>query len=308
MIIIHLWGGLGNQMFQYAFYQKMRKIYDQKDTDIRFYYVNPKKLDHKSHWYVNVEYELDYAFDIHVPMASTGYVAKYSNYYPATRKKAWLYGRLFDMRSRVFGDKPSYIAPDDPTGYYPEVFELSPLHSWYLRGWWLNERYFQDIRDEVIDSFKFQIRDHRNDDLIREMESTNSVSIHLRNFEGSKVTSEYERMTNYLGRDYYEKAVDIIKSKVSNPKFYVFSNNPDWAKEVFEGLVDYRLVDHNKGRDSYLDMLLMSKCKHNVISNGTFGFWGAYLNRNPEKIVIASKKPHLKTERHNFICEGWIEI
>lgn len=308
MIIIQLWGGLGNQMFQYAFYLKMRKIYDKKDTDVCFYVMDPKNPDNKKQDFLVFPNELTEAFGIEIPQKSTSYAAKFSNFYPRSRKDAWLYSKLFDVRSRVFGDKASYIAPDDPTGYYPEVFELSPLHSWFLRGWWLNAKYFEDVKDEVIASFKFKIQDEKNNALIHKIEQENAVSIHLRNWKEYLISEEREKNTNYLGRDYYAKAIEIIKSKVKNPVFYVFTNDAIWAKEQIDGLVDYQLVDHNVGKKSYLDMMLMSKCKHNIISNGTFGFWGAYLNQNPDKIVIASKKTHLRTERHNFSCEGWIDI
>lgn len=306
MIIIQFWGGLGNQMFEYAFYLKMRKIYDKVDTDVFFYAVDPNKPDRKSQAFMMFPDELKDAFGIEIPKIKTTYVAKYSNFYPGARKGAWFFSKIFDLRSMIFGDKPSYISPDDPTGYYPGLYELSPLRSWYLRSFWLNEKYFSDIQDEVKASFRFKNTDPRNTALIEKMQNENSVSIHVRNWKAHEVGQE--DIAIYLQRDYYEKAIEIIKSKVENPVFYVFTNDANWAKERVDGLVEYQLVDHNTGKNSHLDMLLMSKCKHNIISNSTFGFWGAYLNENPDKIVISSKYPHTVEERHPFSCDDWIHI
>lgn len=291
MIIIQFWFGLGNQMFEYAFYKKMCKIYDRSRV--------------VAHWQSGGDhygYELEKAFNIHLPFATPNQVAKSSNFYPTNGKKYWLYSRLFNMRSRVFGDKASFIRQDDYTEYYPEVFELSPLRSYFLRGTWENELYFQDIKQEVVSSFVFQNIDAQNEKLAREMSETQSVAIHLR--RGSYVTDGM----NLVGADFYVKAIEIMKGKIPDAKFYIFSDDYNAARRIFDGLAEYQLIDHNKGTDSYLDMMLMSKCKHNIIANSTFSFWGAYLNQNPDKIVIGPTTTVVKEFRNCFTCEGWIKL
>ncbi len=115
--------------------------------------------------------------------------------------------------------------------------------------------------------------------------------------------------------DYYQKAVSYIKEHVSSPKFYVFTDNPSWVKDNFK-YFDYVLVDHNPviGFGNHFDMQLMSCCKHNIIANSTYSWWGAYLNSNKEKIVIGptywfNKNMEIYRELQNVtLCKNWIAL
>ena len=100
-----------------------------------------------------------------------------------------------------------------------------------------------------------------------------------------------------------------MDTQIKNPKFFVFSNDHDFCRKLFDGRIKYEIVDGNIEKDSFRDMQLMSNCKHNIIANSTFSFWGAYLNKNPEKIVIAPNLGVGVTE-HNvpFACPEWIKI
>ena len=290
MIIIQFNGGLGDQMFEYAFYKKMCKVYDRNHV--------------VAHWRSGLDqygFELERVFNIHLPFARPGQVAKDSNFYPKNGKHYWFYSRLFNMRSRVFGDKASFIKLDDNTEYYPELFELSPLRSHYIVGTCVNELYFRDIKDELLSSFTFQNIDAQNAELAKKLSETQSVAIHVRNY--------VDKYINVLGRDFYTKAIEIMKERVPNAKFYVFSDNHDKAQRILGGLVEYRPIDLNRGTNSYLDMMLMSKCRHNIIANSTFSFWAAYLNRNPDKIVIGpSTSGFIMDHKNCFSCEGWLKL
>lgn len=291
MIILQFCFGLGNQMFQYGLYKKLCKVYDRNRV--------------AAHWQSGGDhygYELEKVFNIHIPFASPNQVAKNSNFYPENGRKYWFYSRLFNLRSHVFGDKASFIRQDEDSGYYPEIFELSPLRSYFLKGVWLNELYFRDIKEELIPDFVFQNVDTRNEKLAKGMSETQSVAIHLR--RGSYAADGF----NLLGLDYYAKAIEIIKEKVPDAKFYVFSDDPKEARGIFDGLIEYQLIDHNKGPGSCMDMMLMSKCRHNIIANSTFSFWGAYLNQNPDKIVIGPSITAIKHVRNCYTCEGWIKL
>ena len=114
--------------------------------------------------------------------------------------------------------------------------------------------------------------------------------------------------------EYYRKAMDYIRERVDNPKFYVFADNPSWVKEHFKGL-DYTLVEGNppSGWGSHFDMQLMSCCKHNIISNSTYSWWGAFLNKNPEKMVILphqwfNPKSCEESTSEKVQCEGWVAL
>lgn len=137
--------------------------------------------------------------------------------------------------------------------------------------------------------------------------------------------------------DYYEKAIEKIKQEVVNPVFYFFSDDVEWCRKNIGDMVglvsekhqqgrgagdEGNFIDHNKGADSYKDLLLMASCKHNIIANSTFSWWGAWLNSNPEKRVIApeqwfrtnyleKKEPVYSSRYYNtkdLIPESWVKL
>ena len=114
--------------------------------------------------------------------------------------------------------------------------------------------------------------------------------------------------------DYYRNAVDYMKKNVDSPKFFVFADNPQWVKENFSWL-DYTLVDWNPsaGPGSHLDMQLMSLCHHNIISNSTYSWWSAFLNENPDKVVVLPRQwfnPSSceQSTSEPVQCPGWIAL
>lgn len=138
------------------------------------------------------------------------------------------------------------------------------------------------------------------------MLSENSVAIHVR--KGADYQSKQNRK-NTCTIDYYRLAIDYIRMHVQNPVFYVFTDNKDWVIENFTDL-DYTLCDWNptSGKQNYLDMQLMSCAKHNVIANSTYSWWGAWLNENSDKIVIAPKRWFNKIVTPDILPEQWIKI
>ena len=114
--------------------------------------------------------------------------------------------------------------------------------------------------------------------------------------------------------EYYQKAIAKIKELVDHPIFFVFTDNPQWVKDNFKG-IDYRLVEDNPadGWGSHFDMQLMSLCKHNIISNSTYSWWGAFLNGNNNKIVVSPEvwfNPDSCEEytSDKLLCKNWIAL
>ena len=117
----------------------------------------------------------------------------------------------------------------------------------------------------------------------KELENVESVSIHIR-------CGDYFSHSRYCvcNDSYYKEAIQKISSYVKAPYFYVFSDDKEWSRNFMSKLgVPFKLVSWNNGLMSYQDMFLMSKCKHNIIANSTFSWWGAWLNNTPHKVVIA---------------------
>ena len=132
------------------------------------------------------------------------------------------------------------------------------------------------------------------------MQSCNSVSIHIRR-------GDYLNIPNYCVCDegYYRHAIKHICENVDKPVFYVFSNEPDWCESFMQQFgVVFKIINWNQRGDSYQDMYLMTQCKHNIIANSTFSWWGAWLNSQSDKIVV-TPRAWFKNNNYNINCPGW---
>lgn len=272
---ILLQGGLANQMFQYAFYLSLRQARGDR------YVLNSSIY---GLWRIHNGYELRTVFGID---------DKLVRYRSALGRKWMRY---------LFLHEPHWAVCKDP-GYV--VYEKA-YHSRkkYLLGYWLNAGYFSPIADTVRQAFVFQDIDDANLGIASEMHCVNSVSIHVRRGDYLKHSGHFCT----CGMDYYHEAVDYIKARVSDPVFFVFSDDVEWCRMNFPSLgVDFRIITCNKGKDSYKDMYLMTQCSHNIIANSTFSWWGAWLNENPDKIVIAPDRWFADID-NNISPDGWIRL
>lgn len=105
---------------------------------------------------------------------------------------------------------------------------------------------------------------------------------------------------------YYRRAIEMIEAKVANPFYFIFSDDTEYAKHLFASLENKEIVTGNTGANSYLDMYLMSKCKHNIMANSTFSYWPALLNENQNKVII---RPKMQTpDREAWEAKGIIKI
>ena len=150
--------------------------------------------------------------------------------------------------------------------------------SLYHQSYWN----FHDAVPQLQERLKFKPFTNKNNiELAKKMQSENSVSIHIR--LGDYVAQKYPLL---IYSNYYENAINYILKHVTNPVFYVFTNDPQFVQQKFKPNVPYTLVTGNNGSKSFRDMQLMSLCKHNIIANSSFSWWGALLNTNENKIVI----------------------
>lgn len=293
MIIVAIFGGLGSQMDQYSFSLALKKHYP--DTIFKFSLCNIMKPDHNG-------YELGRIFGIHPEEASLSELLQLSEIVPYGVRCYKIHSIINTIRSRFWGKKTSWILPDDPSAYYKEVFELNPLKDYLFFGNWANEKYREDINDDIFDAFTFpQIEDEQNLIIRDKIESSNSVSIHVR--RGDYANYGYPM----LSLNYYKKAVDIVKEKNKDAKFFIFSNDVKYVKENFDFLENYEIVDVNSGANSFRDMQLMSLCKHNIIANSTFSYWGARLNKN-ENATVVCPRYHVPICKHTAAMPNWVVL
>lgn len=281
MIIIRFHGGLGNQMFQYSFFQYMKKRYgDLLKADITWFDRNYK--EHQG-------YELEKVFGIRLPVATYEEIAEvhehYPKYYPCALLR-YLSRRRAAQKNRKRDTSQNHIYDFGDTQYrYNKIFEnLDVEKDWYIEGVFCSDAYLNYCEEQIKQDFSFK-KPLQGDNVgtVLRMKQENSVAIHVR--RGDYVGNVFD----IVGVDYYEAAVEKIRESVQNPQFYVFSDDMDYVKENFSFLDKY-VPMHNRGADSYLDMQLISCCKHAVIANSSFSYWGALLGECSDSIIIAPKK------------------
>jgi hypothetical protein len=155
----------------------------------------------------------------------------------------------------------------------------------YLHGYWQSEKYFADIEAQLRQDFAFPALTGRNVEFASELESELSISLHVRRGDYLNLAAH-----TVCSQEYYQAAVKEMIRKVSgDPRIYVFSDDPEWARQNLKFSVPTQVVDHNSGAADFEDMRLMSLCKHNIIANSSFSWWAAWLNANADKNVIAPK-------------------
>ena len=192
----------------------------------------------------------------------------------------------------------------------PEILNLTD--NKYLEGTWQSERYFNDIERIIKNDFTVKTPQIGKDlKLGQIIKSTNSVSIHVR--RGDYISNpKTNKFHGTCTLDYYHKAINLITQKIDNLHFFLFSDDCEWVKQHLK--IDFPLVivDHNNPDKNYEDLRLMSQCKHHIIANSTFSWWGAWLSENPDKIVIAPQKwfakEDLNQQTSDLIPDSWIRI
>lgn len=289
MKIVKILGGLGNQMFQYALYVALKQTFtDEKlliDTSCFHGYA------------LHYGFELNRIFGIQAPQANRKEIMKLAYYYP--NYQCWRIGsRILPIR------KTMCMEAKDST--YDSSVLLKPGNR-YLDGYWQNEKYFAHFRNEILETFKFPVfSEDQNIELIKQIQNKKSLSLHVRR-------GDYVNHRLYKGIctiEYYQEAIKKI-IEIAHPEVIcIFSNDIIWCEENLRPLIDGQVVyvDWNKGNMSYRDMQLMSCCNYNIIANSSFSWWGAWLNTNADKIVVAPKKWNNMPESKFELPHSWITL
>lgn len=269
MIIVKLMGGLGNQMFQYA---AGRHLAYTHNTVLK---LDPSFFNAPGN-HTPRQYALD-IFELKGVFASEDEINSFKNA-PTGR-----YSRFLQRKFPSFF-RHAYISESGHA--YHNKFVHYPADS-YLEGFWQSEKYFLPIADTIRSDFRFRIPlTGLNKTLSDKIQQQQSVSLHIR--RGDYVTNnEAAQYHGICSIDYYHNSVEYLHSKYSSLHLFIFSDDIDWVKANlhFDLPVDY--INWNTGNNSYIDMQLMSLCKHNIIANSSFSWWAAWLNTNAGKVVIA---------------------
>lgn len=270
VIISQVIGGLGNQMFQYAAGRALSILRGV-----------PLRLDVSGFngYGLHQGFELDQVFSCPVTLAEPQDVRAVLGW-QSSRLARRIFARpaLRFLRKRHFMVEPHFH-------YWREISDVSlPC---YMVGYWQSERYFSNVAETIRADFTFrQPMSSQNLKFAEEIGAVNAVSLHIR--RGDYVSNPKTLSTHGVcPLTYYETAIRYIAERVEAPHIFVFSDDVDWVRTNLNVEHPCCYVDHNRGMESYNDMRLMSLCRHHIIANSSFSWWGAWLNSREDKIVIA---------------------
>jgi len=294
MIFTRLTGGIGNQMFQYA---AGRSLAARLGTDL--------KLD--ARWFQGVgsgipgsarRYELG-CFRVDAELVPATRVARLP---PRSRREYW-FRRVFPRRSLPF--LIPLIEKDGPSA---DLRFFQALDNTYLDGFWHSERYFEEHADVVRRNLAFSTPPTgRNVELAAKIQDCVSVSVHVRRGD-YVVPGETRDVAGVLDENWYRRAVDLVAERVGEVAVYVFSDEPEWCRENLRFDHPATVVTGNGGEASFEDLRLMSTCRHHVIANSTFSWWGAWLNAHPDKIVVAPEPWRMDRAAQDVYPRGSIRL
>lgn len=298
MIILRLEGGLGNQMFQYA---AARRLAEKHLTTL--------KLDLT--WFETQtlrKYKLRY-FNIWEHIATAHEIASFLD-------NSLVYGRLANkIRNKLLLNHPVITSYQKSVILREKYFHFDPdlLNApcdVYMEGFWQSEKYFLDIAEMLRQEMSLRYLQTPNFQQISQLINDNcSISLHIRRGD-YVVNPEANSYHGSCDLDYYRRAVEYIADHTSQPYFFVFSDDPDWVKENLSINFPVNLVSKNDAFHDYEELSLMSQCQHHIVANSSFSWWGAWLNSNVSKIVVAPNK-WFGNAQHNtedLIPDAWIRL
>ena len=291
MIISKLSGGLGNQMFQYAI---GRHLAMKNNSALRldtsgFRYYKLRNYDLSC---FNIQENIATLEDLsHVLLPSDTPVHKVGRY----------------LKAKIANHRPIQYIKEQKIDFYPEILTLGD--NTYLDGYWQSEKYFSDITGVIRDEFTVKNKpDPINESYLEEIKNCESVSVHVR--RGDYVFNPTANQVHgFLGLGYYQKAMKTVLEKIDSPRFFIFSDDPEWVEGNIGINVPTTCIKHNSIK-SYEDMRLMSTCKHHIIANSSFSWWGAWLASNEDKIVIGPSRWFRNSNYNDLdrMPENWLRI
>lgn len=296
MIIVKLISGLGNQLFQYAMARQLsaKNNVDLK-LDVSFYETQSLR-----------SYRLD-KYNVKAEVATSDEIQDIIGIY----NDLSLYGKVYRKIEPFFPKhKRKLYRESDWWAFEPEACKVSD--NTYLYGYWQHNLYYKSVPNFIFDELSLKdTAECDNYEVFDQVkQDDNSVSLHIR--RGDYITDkEANQLMGTLPVSYYEEAIAYLKTKIKAPSFYVFSDDLDWARDHLDKSNQLTFVDIDGGQKDYLELDLMSKCRHNIIANSSFSWWGGFLNRNPNKIVISPAQWVQKEEinQKSFLhCPGWVKL
>lgn len=289
MKIVNILGGLGNQMFEYAMYLSLKEAHPQEEIKVCTRSFGGYGLHNGL--------EIQRIFGMELPEASLFEMSKVA--YPFFNYNTWRVMRHW-LPKRKSMTRGGFDIPFD-------FSQVTREDSCYYEGYWQNEGNFKHIREKILEAYTFpEFTDERNLQLAERLKNTNAVSCHIRRGDYLK-----EPAMCVCTPGYYARAITEMYEKVKPELYVIFSDDIQWCKENIGDMIgecEAVFVDWNKGEQSFRDIQLMTLCKHNIIANSSFSWWGAWLNQNEDKVVVAPEAFMKIVPVNDPICENWIKV
>ena len=297
MIVVRIISGLGNQLFQYAV---GRQLSLRNNTslllDTAFYGNHRLRSFQLEHF--NIPPSV---------LHGKGFLRLGLSLF---RKHPFVH-RAYSKSQQLFFGRMKKLISEKEDWLYDERVDAVKKHA-YLNGYWQNWRYFSHFPPAI--RRELTVKEAQLTSIQKEIDEISanrfSTSLHIR--RGDYVTNSY--MAQLMGvqpLEYYQKAIDVIRQEIKQPFLYVFSDDLNWAKDHLKWDGPTRFIDVENGTKDYLELDLMRRCRHNIIANSSFSWWGAFLNENPDKIVVAPRRwvvPESINERIEICFPNWTRI
>ena len=291
MIIVSLFGGLGNQMFQYAAGLALAKKLNRKV----FFNENFNSVFKKQ--YENLD--LNKIFNLQFNKCSNKFLNDKLNFYLKNNvvKKIFYRFKFLQFLDSNFVSEKNF-----------KINKLKKMKFIYLHGYFQNQMYFFNYVNHIIKVFQkinFK-KNYKLSKIYKFIKIKNSVSIHVR--RGDFLTNKININCN---EDYYLSAIRILQKKIKKPYFFFFTDDVEWVKKNLQNYVkkNSKIISNYNFSTPEIDLFLMRKCKNNIITNSTFSWWGAKLNPNKNKLVISPKKWFKKKQRYiSLEDKKWIRV
>lgn len=274
-LIVRLFGGLGNQLFIYAASRRLALI---NNAELVIDIVS------------GFEKDLVYRRVLEINNYATMY--REATFCERLFFSSPIFRRLLKVYNSFLPFERRNFIYENSMDFNVDLLGLKFRKTIYMEGYWQSESYFSDIKEIIkVDlSPKFKLNT-LNEEMLLKINSVVSVAVHVRHFDNSKINEKSVNYSNNLNSDYYQNSIKYVLDNISNPYFFIFSDNFVFANDLFSEFdVNYTLVDINNSEISpTFDLYLMSSCKHFIIANSTFSWWGAWLSKYQNKIVISPR-------------------
>ncbi|WP_342648679.1 alpha-1,2-fucosyltransferase [Mucilaginibacter sp. CSA2-8R] len=296
MIYVKLVSGLGNQLFQYAI-GRMISLKNNMPLKLDVSFFESQSLR---------QFKLNH-YNIAADIATPDEVDKFLTNYRSKSIKSKIFRKIDYRLPKSYR---RYFIESEPFVYEPDLFKIH--NSVYLDGYWQNQAYFADVNPTIFKELKIkEVYSAIAGNYLKKIQHhPSSVALHIR--RGDYVTDKKAfEMMGVLPIDYYNEATKIIKSDLIDPHYFVFSDDLNWAKDKLNVGSAVTFVDFNGEISDYTELELMSQCKHNIIANSSFSWWGAFLNTNKKKIVISPQnwvKSSAINSKVHIQMSNWLKL